>query len=392
MSGMSQRRLHIINASGSLLIPATALIVAPILARSLGPLDRGLFSNDQALMLIASSLFGLGISDSSAVKWAQWSPRSRSRLCVFNALSGCVIAILLASLLFIVRDPSPWELALVCVGGLALAVAVHARGIALNGKQLAAVGFEKWITSLGRLVLTVLLAAFGLLSVETGLATIILPQCVGAVFLAFKTSGKVGDESRERINRRSLAWMIGGGVAGVLLVHADQAVLVAFIGPTELGYYSIAVTIAEVYTAAARPFRDSALMADSTSGLKRTIVVCILSLSGLSLAAAGVMWFAVPLIFGHDYSPAVVACYVMVIGGVAKGTGFLLNGVLSRTGHVLYRFGITWLAVVVNLGAIPVFAQFGATGAAIAATLGYMTLMIGGLPMAFRGAKQSLPS
>lgn len=392
MSGMSKRRLHLINASGSLLIPATALIVAPILARSLGPLERGLFSNDQALILIASSLFGLGISDSSAVKWSQWSPRSRSRLCLFNVLAGGVIATLLSSLLFITRDPSPWELVLVWIGGVALAVAVHARGIALNGKQLAAVGFEKWITSIGRLVLTILLASFGLLSVETGLATIILPQCVGAIFLAFKTSGRAGGQSRERINRRSLAWMIGGGVAGVLLVHADQAILVSFIGPTELGYYSIAVTIAEVYTAAARPFRDSALMAISTGGLKKTIVYCIVSLSGLSLAAAGVMWFAVPLIFGHEYSPAVIACYVMVIGGVAKGTGFLLNGVLSRTGQVLYRFCITWLAVIVNLSAIPIFAGFGATGAAIAATLGYMTLMIGGLPMALRGAKQSLPS
>src|SRR5690606_27367507 len=112
--------------------------------------------------------------------------------------------------------------------------------------------------------------------------------------------------------------------ASVILVNVDQAILLPFIGPTELGYYSIAVTIAEVYTAAAKPFRDAAMATESIASIRKTIWFCILSLSGMSVIAAAVMWFGVPLIFGQDYAPAIAACYIMTIGGVAKGAGFLI--------------------------------------------------------------------
>ncbi|MFP3822161.1 hypothetical protein SB658_26055, partial [Bacillus sp. SIMBA_008] len=73
------------------------------------------------------------------------------------------------------------------------------------------------------------------------------------------------------VDIRSLAWMIGGGTASVILVNVDQAILLPFIGPTELGYYSIAVTIAEVYTAAAKPFRDAAMATESIASIRKTI-------------------------------------------------------------------------------------------------------------------------
>jgi len=384
---LSSRRAHIINASGSLLIPASALLVSPILARALGPFERGLFSNDQALIMIASSIFALGISDTVSVNWRQWSTASRRRVSLFNAFTGALFGLLLAGFASVTSEPSLWVLTLIVIGGCTLAIARHARGIAINHKRISAVGVEKWVTALGRLLLTVVLAPLGLLSVEAALATIILPQVVGAVYLLILTRRDHNDAEKVPTDRRALIWMIGGGTASVILVNVDQAILLPFIGPTELGYYSIAVTIAEVYTAAAKPFRDAAMATDSVSSIRKNIWACILALSGMSVVAAAVMWFGVPLVFGADYTPAIAACYIMTIGGVAKGAGFLLNGTLGRTGQVRVRFYMTWLAAIVNIGLIPVFAPWGAVGAATAATIGYFVLMLGGLPFALRGTR-----
>lgn len=386
---MTTRRAHFINASGSLLMPASALLVAPILARALGPFERGLFSNDQALIMIAASVFALGVSDSSAVNWATWRTGSRRGIFAFNTLFGTLLGVGLALFATTTRDASHWEFALIVVGGCTIAMAKHARGIALNHRRIAAVGIEKWVTAVGRLILTIMLAVSGILTVETGLTTIILPQFAGAIFLLLICARDKRPIGNHGIDKRALTWMIGGGTASVFLVNLDQAILLPFIGPTELGYYSIAVTIAEVYTAAAKPFRDSALATESVAKIRRMIWACILALSALSVVAATVMWFGVPLVFGDEYSPAVAACYIMTVGGVAKGTGFLLNGTLGRTHQVRTRFLLTWTAVIVNLGLIPLLAPWGSIGAATAATFGYLTLMLGALPFALRGASPS---
>lgn len=385
---MSSRRAHIINGSGSLLIPASALLVSPILARALGPFERGLFSNDQALIMIASSVFALGISDTVSVSWHQWSATSRRRVSLLNTLTGAFFGLLLAGFASVTSSPSLWALILIVIGGCTLAVARHARGIAISHRRIAAVGLEKWVTALGRLILTITLAPFGILTVETALITIILPQFAGALYLLILTRNDHRETEKAPVDRRALMWMIGGGTASVILVNVDQAILLPFIGPTELGYYSIAVTIAEVYTAAAKPFRDAAMAAESVSSIRKNIWACILSLSGMSVVAASVMWFGVPFVFGADYTPAVAACYIMTIGGVAKGAGFLLNGTLGRTGQVRVRFYMTWLAAIVNIALIPVFAPLGAIGAAVAASIGYFVLMLGGLPFALRGTRR----
>lgn len=382
------RRAHIINASGSLLIPASALLVAPLLARALGPFERGLFSNDQALIMIASSIFALGVSDSASVSWGRWSRNSRRAVTLFNLAFGSLFGILLAGFASATRDTTTAEFLLIVLGGCTLALARHARGIAINSKLISAVGIEKWITALGRLVLTVALIPLGMLNVETALATIIVPQTIGAIYLLLLTRHTPNKFESRPLDLRSFAWMVAGGTGSVVLVNIDQAILLPFIGPTELGYYSIAVTIAEVYTAAAKPFRDAAMATDSVASIRKNIWACILALTGMSAAAAAVMWFAIPLIFGAAYEPAVTACYIMTIGGVAKGAGFLLNGTLGRTGQVRTRFYLTWLAAIVNIAMIPVFAPMGSNGAALAATIGYFVLMLGGLPFALRGTRQ----
>ena len=63
------RRDHLLNAVASLLVPAASLLSAPLLARALGPTARGEFTVEQSLILTASSLFGLGISDIVATRW-----------------------------------------------------------------------------------------------------------------------------------------------------------------------------------------------------------------------------------------------------------------------------------------------------------------------------------
>ena len=154
-------------------------------------------------------------------------------------------------------------------------------------------------------------------------------------------------------------------------------VALAAIGPTEVGYFSVCILIAEVFTLVAKPFRDATFTspyASDWSKLRRLTWSTLAVLVGIGLLASAVMWFAVPLVFGSDFVPAVPAAYVMIIAGVLKGWGYQLNGALTVKGDHRVRAVSTYSAVVVNVLLLFLFAAGGAAGAALACTLAYAVM------------------
>ncbi|MDD0857181.1 hypothetical protein NHF46_04035 [Arthrobacter alpinus] len=147
---------HLINTIGSLLVPVGALAVAPLVARGLGAADRGYFASDQALMIVVSAAFAIGLSDAVAVRWLQWNAASRRRIVWLNAS----IALLLtaAATIYMIWSPSRQIdfalLAMFVLGCWTMTSANFARGIALAHSDILGVGLDKIFVSLGRLLLT----------------------------------------------------------------------------------------------------------------------------------------------------------------------------------------------------------------------------------------------
>lgn len=375
------RRDHLLNAVASLLVPAASLLSAPLLARALGPTARGEFTVEQSLILTASSLFGLGISDVVATRWHEYSARHRFRLTCLNLGAALIFSGAGLIYLVLVATPSVLVMGLCFFAGGVFAAALAERGIALSRDDVRGVAVEKFLVVTARLALTVAAFAAGVLDLTVALVTLIAPQCLGLTYLWL----------RRYWDRRALAprsnepraaaqldwWTILGGSGGVVLVNGIPLIALAAIGPTEVGYFSVCILIAEVFTLVAKPFRDATFTspyASDWSKLRRLTWSTLAVLVGIGLLASAVMWFAVPLVFGSDFVPAVPAAYVMIIAGVLKGWGYQLNGALTVKGDHRVRAVSTYSAVVVNVLLLFLFAAGGAAGAALACTLAYAVM------------------
>ena len=278
-------------------------------------------------------------------------------------------------------SPSVLVMGLCLIAGGVFAAALAERGIALSRDDLRGVAAEKLLVVTSRLALTVMAFAFGVLDLTVALVTLVLPQCVGLAYLRVRRWQAQKAASfrpcTAGLGGRLDWWTVLGGSGGVLLVNGIPLVALAAIGPTEVGYFSVCILIAEVFTLVAKPFRDATFTspyASDWSKLRRLTWSTLAVLVGIGLLASAVMWFAVPLVFGSDFVPAVPAAYVMIIAGVLKGWGYQLNGALTVKGDHRVRAVSTYSAVVVNVLLLFLFAAGGAAGAALACTLAYAVM------------------
>jgi len=386
------RRHHALNAVGSILIPMSSLLVAPLLTRSLGPAGQGDFSTSQSVIVVSASLLGLGASDSLAVYSNYWSRKFR-----WGIWAAAVVVALLMALgaagsfahAGLLHDELVLPLA---AGAVIFALALVQRGEVLNRNMILETSVEKWITALTRLAMTAGLFVTGHLNLQTAVLSLVLPQVFGFLYLSLATvriprqTAEITTRVMRRVTDRPLktaAWAVLGGLGGVLLVNLDPIVLRPLIGAEQLGYYAIAMLIAELFTVAAKPFRDAALA--GSSGLRKiheftTIIKwCALVMTAGLLVCVGTLWFLIPFVFGHAFQGAVLPSMILAVGGWAKGLGFLVNGILVRTGHARMRAYATLTAVAFSVGGMILLSPWGACGAAVAGAFAYVVMLAPGV-------------
>jgi O-antigen/teichoic acid export membrane protein len=172
-----------------------------------------------------------------------------------------------------------------------------------------------------------------------------------------------------------------GGVVTLLNLRLDFIILNVLTGPAVLGVYAIASKFAELlklpgmsltYVLYPKYARDG--LATATGKARR-----IIPKAGLLTAGAVVpMWFAadfvIPLIYGSAFRSAILPAHIILFGLALDGMGGVVTGYLYGVG----RPGLNSLAmgaglvgtVALDLLLIP---PFGATGAACASAVAYLT-------------------
>lgn len=375
---MTHKSSHLVNALGSVLVPLSALLVAPLLSRGLGPAERGEFAADQALILICSALVGLGVSDAASSAWLRWE--SKTRWLVSSAATFfAAVSALIGTLTTGADSDRSW---LIVIGSVFFFIALQARAVGLAHSDILGVGLEKVATSLSRVVFTLALFWASMLTVETALIALVLPQIMGALLIFLRVRvrpapTKIDEGQVASLHFRGLVVGVLSGLGGVLIVNLDSVYLLGVIGAEELGYYAIAVLVAEIFTAAAKPFRDAVFDGRLPS---RSAVIPVLRRSGLFMllgiiAGAACIPWGVPLIFGQEFQPAVSACMVMLFGGAAKGMSYVVNGVLVRREELITRTLGTWIGLAVSIIIIIPLAGIGAMGASLAKSAGYAVML-----------------
>ena len=160
--------------------------------------------------------------------------------------------------------------------------------------------------------------------------------------------------------------------------RADILMVLAIAGPSEAGYYSVALTVGQLagfpalaMTAAAFPRLSSASDDEATLLTERVVRVSTAACFVLSIAIAAALPFLTGTIFGQGFAPAIVPALISIVGGLLAGQQFVLGRSWAARGKprlLLYSFGLTAIVMVLaDLLLVPRWESVGASAGAVVA-------------------------
>lgn len=393
--------------AGVLIGLATAVAVS----RALGPEGRGSFAAAMAIAALGVSISNLGVSTSNTYHAAK-DPRLVGRLignsliasAAFGSLTILAFGILKAgfgafseldNVLFLAA------LAWIPVGACFLLLTAIALGIRritlLNLAELA-------LRTLTLGLIAVALFAIGLRTAEGVFLTALSVQIGVTVFvlLALRKveSGRIGFSPKLLLSQIPFALKSYIALLGAfMLVRIDLLMVQEIAGNAETGYYSIAVSIADIIyilPAVISQIIFPHLSANPDPRKRLTMTGKLLGHVGWIMAlVGGGMWLASPLavriLFGEAFMPSVPMLRILILAVYAYG----LNGILS---NYLIAEGLPWPAVWVWVAAVALnvalnlvwIPEYGGVGAAYASLVSYVAVLaFQGAMLASRARKQN---
>ena len=371
------------------LIPL-GVLNAVIIARWLGPAGQGLFAAIGTYVATAAMCGNFGLPQATA-KLAASRPHDIGALAANARITGSAAGFATMATLLLLRWTMPHAFAhvpleLLVIGALALPfnlIAVQFQAILLGLGRVRPYGFME---ILERMVLflasAVLLAGFGL-----GVEAIVTAVTLLAIVRLVLYERLVGPRGRYlRPDFRLLASHRGvsarayiTSLLSFLVLRSDLMLVLAFLGASSTGVYSVAVQFADFLLVlpgaigtllfpriAASPSEESAAF---------TALVCrhtALVVAATCLAVAAAIPWAIPALFGSAFEGAVRCLWILLPGVFFMALeGILANDLAGRDYPAFLPW--IWLAllttnVALNLLWLP---TLGIAGAAASSTVAY---------------------
>lgn len=372
---------------------------ALVLARALGPSDRGGIAFMTTVALVFGVISAAGLREASTVFLAR-QPERRPQLIgnhlTFGTLFSVVTAACVCAVLALfpgLRPSDVTQLDVLVIGAGICAIALENSGYAMvlglsKFRRMAILQTTyTWTYALTLIVVWQL----GELTLTRAALIWVAGQTLGGVILiaAAVRGSSVGRPSlelfREEWRFGSRAWI--GSLSTFLGFRLDQMIMGVISTPSQLGTYAVAVNASEVELyvpqSVANGLVPVIVRTSAAERAERTLRVFRL-VSLATLAAAAVAFAAgpylVPAVFGDVYEPSVGPFLWLVAGGL----GFVANSIFSAAlvasdapvKSSLGPFAALIVGTVLDFVLIP---SHGATGAAIAAAAGFFA---GGLTAA----------
>jgi O-antigen/teichoic acid export membrane protein len=374
------------TTAANVAVPVSALITGPLLARYLGPTDRGAL----AAVLVPLQLIGIvaAIGLPEAVAYTVARRRAPLRQVLRSGLTIGLISGVAAGLVLVVLAPvllrnAPeyvglmrW-MCLLVVFSMAMAVV---RAVAQGVGRFDLVNAERWLSVVTRVPLLVLLAVTGALTVPSAAwATYGTGAAAMLVLWLVVRERQAPVEPAPRLTRGLLsfgaqAWV--GTIASMLVLRLDQALLAPLVGAAQLGYYVVAVSLAEVPSTLQLAVRDvmftTAASRRDPHVIARSNRVLIVITLAVACAGAVVTPWVLPLLFGDGFEPAVRMAQILLFASVAAGVSLVVGAGLLSMGRPRARSIAQILGLVVNVALLVVLVpSMGAIGAAWTAVASY---------------------
>ena len=385
-------RSVIINLLGSVASLVLGFASSVLIARWLGPSDRGLLALFQSIAQFAMTLASIGVP-MAVLYYASRPGASTRRLLGTSLAATAALAVVLIPLAAIFHEPLSrafshgeggmlWVLAAVLVPVTFLDWTTH-------NQVIAKLRFGLWNTlnivgkAVSVLLAIVLVGVLGY-GVAGGLIAILAASFVmiaGCLPVLLR-------DGRPRFDRSLLGTLVHYGSRVQLnnifqnVNYRFDVIVLQFFRPLrEVGYYVVAQVIAELVLVLAASFQSSVipLVAGSDGDDRDRTTVLAIRHHGILAAVACVanVFIGTALIvwgYGSAYTPAIVPMLVLLPGIWWLGTGSVVTSDLrgrNRPGTASTVSGIAMVVtIVLDLALIP---PFGVLGAAIASVAAYTT-------------------
>jgi O-antigen/teichoic acid export membrane protein len=384
---VSQSRRVALVSAGNALPAIVGLVTAPVLAQALGVDGRGELAAATTPLLLLLNAATLGLPDALTYFLSQNrsdSARILKRALCYLALAGIIGTLAIAAFSLVLQPGNPDLRMLMIIAAFALApslVVAGLRGAASGQQRWGLVTVERSIGAVARLVALVTLAGFSSLDVLTATIAIAVSPLLGV--LAYIPLSRTISSSSPQVSpsERPLLLSYGmrvwiGSFAGIILARIDQLLMIPLSSLEQLGLYAVAVTVSEaalVFNATVREVlfaaesRTKATWQKTASAARISTFVTLLIALVIGLAS---IW-AVPVLFGKEFSPAVPVVQMLLLAVVVGNPGSVAGASLSARGHPELRSYSLLIACVINVVAVLLLVPaLGAMGAAISTLTG----------------------
>ena len=358
----SQLNSPLLITMSRMIVLGLGLVTAPVLARTLGPGDRGDYAALIAILAITPVVAGLGVPmalrrraalgrnpDATYRTIYRWSPA----VVVLALGAGAAIAATLFHDLGRVEQ----YLLVVCTGVGCLFVYVlcvqstlmvehRFRGIAVLQ------GAQGLITSIGILGLWAA-GAMSVMALQILFVVATSTAVVCALLQRASPSPRGGTAPAVPLLRESVAYM-GTQIADTATPAAPVIIVFALLDSTQAGYFSVAMTISSVpiavaYAIGSAVYRGAAVATDAERPATvlravRSAVICAIVVCGLIMCVTPV---GLPILFGSSFEAAVPAALLMTLGAGFALVSYVCMQVLAASGRaaVMTVWQVAGLAV-----------------------------------------------
>ena len=336
------------TTAANVAVPLSALLTGPLLARYLGPADRGTLAAVVVPLTLVTLLGAVGLPEAVtyavAARLAPLRQVLRAGLAI-GFVTGVASAAVIWPLAPVLLRNSPeyvglmrWMTVLVVVSMAMAAVRAAAQGRGRFDLSNA----ERWLSVLTRVPLLVVLAVAGALTVTSAALATYATGVVAMMVLWYVLRER--DEPpvprAPRLERKLLtfgaqAWI--GTVASILVLRLDQAVLAPLVGAAQLGFYAVAVSLAEVPSTLQLAMRDVMFPTATDRGdphlIARSNRILMLLSGALAVVGAVACPLVLPLLFGDDFEPAVRMAQILFLACIPAGIGMIVGAGLLSVGR-----------------------------------------------------------
>jgi O-antigen/teichoic acid export membrane protein len=376
-------------AAGNVVGPVTAIVVSPILARSLGVGGRGVYAALTMPILMLGIVGTLGVQDGLAYSIAQrgLSPRRAFRylwsILPIASAATMVAAGVIGFLLFRNEPGGVLKSFLVLTLSLPLQIAYNmAIGIATGAADVKGVNGARIAPTIVRAVVVVSLCLATTVSPLTAAAVLLLSASIGLAWVRIRCRRAVLVEpeaapvfARGAVLRFSMT-AFPGVLAGVSTARLDQIIGLPLIGARQLGLYAVAVSLAEfpmVFGTAARSAllgmrAESVIATDGQQLIRRVTGTVAVVAVAMGLAT----WRLVPIVFGRDFTGVVIPALILLGATVVYTVANCLSAALLALGNASGQSRALLIGAAASVGSLVGLRSFGATGASFASAIGYV--------------------